>query len=216
MPHPDRVAEHAHVGAGQPQGDLAGDAVVAVSVAPPRCDECRRGRGRGVAGGRAAGDTGRVAAVRDDRAQALVQQVGVLAHLAVGDAEEVQLCAGREVGDGVDHLAPPDAREVCARGVGGIGIRRLTVRRDDHDDLRPTGGRRRDEPAGAQGLVVGVGGEDHETAPVEVEPRGIAPRASPRPVLLCRAGLAMVERDAHEATRRPSRARSRSAWCWRR
>ncbi len=140
----------------------------------------------------------------------------MLAHLAVGDAEEVQLCAGREVGDGVDHLAPPDAREVCARGVGGIGIRRLTVRRDDHDHLEPAGGRRRDEAAGAQRLIVGVGGENDETFAGEVERGGIAPRLGPGPPLLGRAGLAVVERDAHEATRRPSRARSRWAWCWRR
>ena len=161
--------------------------------------------------------------------------------LRVGEAEVGHACGGGQEGDGVLDLGAPTCRQGGPGRSTGDGVRPLAVGGDEDVERGPGVGEVGEQAADAERLVIGVGGDDEHLGEAadhggEVEdPHGVPPvRAQPGG--LARPGVGVVERRGVRrhvavppsagaaaggvwsggATRAPSAARSRSAWCWRR
>jgi hypothetical protein len=85
-----------------------------------------------------------------------------LADRSVGDAPLHQLDVGTQQVDRDPRLLGPRRDEVLGARAR-TGVRGGAVRDDDDRDRDAAGGRVGDQPAGAEGLVVGVGGQ-HDQA----------------------------------------------------
>ena len=148
----------------------------------------------------------------------------VVGQVPVGQLEDARRSAGEQLRRGV-HFISSQVGELRAGVGGGVGVGGLAEGRGDDLDLRPALPQGRDQPAGAEGLVIRVGGQHHgppdACQDLGPEPGQRRPAGGVEPVLFGSARVLMAEL-AHQATcgfasrERPSAASSRSAWHWRR